>query len=251
MKPPATAASDLAIILAGGVGSRVSRLYPELPKPMIPVAGRPFLDWVLQHLAAQGIRSAVISACYKAEVIRSYYEAQLQGDIAVSVLTEAVALGTGAAVSFVRSRLQAEVYLVLNGDTLTLAPLGQFLHEFKASGAAAAICCGPVQDTGRYGSLHLDGDGYLCDFAEKREGSGLVNAGVYLFRPSVIDLFPQRAPLSMEHEVLPYLLARGVRLRGFVSNSPFLDIGTPETLTSAPAFVARHLLSTSCRSPRR
>jgi D-glycero-alpha-D-manno-heptose 1-phosphate guanylyltransferase len=137
------------------------------------------------------------------------------------------------------------VYLVLNGDTLTLAPLGQFLREFKVSSAAAAICCGLVQDADRYGSLHLDGDGCVCDFVEKRQGSGLVNAGVYLFRPSVIDLFPQRAPLSMEHEVLPYLLARGVRIRGFVTDSPFLDIGTPESLISAPAFVARYLLSTS------
>ena len=229
-----------AVVLAGGRGTRIAGLYPDIPKPMVPVCGRPFLHWVTGWLAGQGIRDIVYSVGYRAEQIEQWVEgAQGNWDVRLRCVRENEPLGTGGGVLQCLA-LCADRVLVVNGDSLTpieLAPL--IARAARCDGALLGV---KVQDAARYGTLTLNGDGRLLKFAEKRPGAGVINAGLYLLSRSLLEDFPRDRKLSMEEEILPSLIGRGVNLGCEVAeNAPFLDIGTPESVGQAEAFVRRYL----------
>ncbi len=233
---PSASASMAAVVLAGGLGTRVRALYPDLPKPMIPVSGRPFMDWILMHLWEQGIREVVISAGYLGDVIAGYYRTHPMTGLSVSVVQEPEPLGTAGAFLYAQNHTSAAKLLVLNGDSLVCAPL----EEFARSSDPAVILGVEVQDSSRYGTLDVDGEGRLLRFGEKQHGAGMINAGVYLFQRETLRLFPRKLPLSFETDVFPALIAceAGVRVR--VVRAPFLDMGTPESLLTAASFIDSH-----------
>ena len=130
---------------------------------------------------------------------------------------------------------------MLNGDTFAFAELGPAVRLLADPALGGVIFGRAVPDTSRYGSLKLDAAGNLERFEEKRPGQGLVSTGVYLFREDLLLDWPERRPLSLEHEVFPALTARGVLFRVVEMNAPFLDIGTPESLSEGDAFVRANL----------
>jgi len=231
-----------AVILAGGFGTRIQQLLPNLPKPMAPVNGKPFLEWVARYLAAQGIRQVILSTGYLAETIERHFQNQPVKELTASYVRETEPLGTaGGFRNAVRGAATTPAaWLVLNGDSLALAPLDRMFRALAETAVDGAILGVPMPDASRYGTIEQNTAGELAAFKEKRPGAGLINAGVYLFRASLLDWFPDRAPLSFEREVFPELLARRARLKVCVTRAPFLDIGTPESLPLAESFIREH-----------
>ena len=238
-----------AVVLAGGFGTRVRHLLPGVPKPMATVAGRPFLEWVVRYLARQGIANVVLSTGYLADLVEQHFRSQPVKGVAVSCVAEGEPMGTagGFLNAARRSGQTPAVWLVLNGDSLVFADLSaaaRLLEEPATAGGARSqgvILGREMADASRFGSIAIDPAGSLRGFQEKRPGGGVINAGVYLLRSALLDAFPRdRWPLSFETDVFPALTSSGAAIRVQVVNAPFLDIGTPETLSQAEAFIQLH-----------
>jgi len=227
-----------ALVLAGGKGTRIAGLYPDIPKPMIPVAGRPFLHWITAWLVDSGIRDIVYSIGHLAPVVEAWIkdEGSARGGARLRTMTEAVPLGTGGAMSACLD-LCGPWVLVANGDSLVKADLSSTLAQVAAENLDGAIIGIPMADTSRYGSLEMDDGRRLRGFFEKRPGSGLINAGIYLLKRGQLARFPPGQVLSMETDIVPGLLAQGAHLGVVVSDQPFLDIGTPESIAAADGFI--------------
>ena len=232
----------IAVVLAGGFGTRIQHLLPDVPKPMAPVNGKPFLEWMIRYLSAQGIRKVILSTGHLAETIERHFQQQPVKNVAVRCVPETAPLGTaGGFLNAVRgSAEKPRAWLVLNGDSLALAPLAGMFQSLAAPGVDGAILGVPMPDASRYGTIEQNPAGDLVAFKEKRPGAGTINAGVYLFQAPALEWFPRHVPLSFEKEVFPELTARGTRLKVCVTQAPFLDIGTPESLPQAEAFVREH-----------
>ncbi|MBI3724137.1 NTP transferase domain-containing protein [bacterium] len=236
-----------AVILAGGEGIRIRHLHPDLPKPMIPVGGEPFLHWVLAHLAGQGVGRVVVSAGYRAESIERWIEKARILGLELSCVRESEPLGTAGACVFAARSLALdgdEVVLVLNGDSIAVADLAPLLALARDPSCEAALLGVEVEDASRFGSLDVSSRGQLVAFREKKPGRGLVNAGVYALRGEAIARFPGKTPLSFEVDLFPSLLRDEKRVLVARTSAPFIDIGVPESLAAADAFVTRHLAGT-------
>lgn len=233
----------VAILLAGGQGTRIKHLFPDLPKPLVPAAGEPFLEWVIRHLARCGLRRMVVSLGCLAEVAERYLAARPADELTISSVREESPLGTGGAVRFAAAAApDAAWYLATNGDSLVLAdlsPLHELLAREDVDGAVVGL---QVDDAARYGQLDVSPEGLLTGFREKQPGAGLINAGVYAFKPQLIAAFPAGEPLSLETQVFPALLSQGARLAVLQRSGPFLDIGTPQSVALAEAFIQQYFL---------
>lgn len=233
---------SVAVVLAGGFGTRIRHLLPGIPKPMAPVAGRPFLEWVARYLVRQGVSRAVFSTGYLSEVIDGYFATNPVPGITIQCIAEPEPLGTGGGfLHAVRGcRQTPEAWLVLNGDSLAFANLAEMAACLANPACGGAILARPLPEAGRYGTLSTSPKGELLGFAEKRPGPGMINAGTYLFRHAWVEWFPQKLPMSMETEAFPFLINQGAALRVFAREVPFLDIGTPESLAEAEAFIQQN-----------
>ena len=222
-----------------GYGTRIQSLLPGIPKPMAPVAGRPFIEWIVRFLSKQGIQDVVISTGHLAGSIHKHFEAQPVSGVNVQCFAETSPLGTaGGFLNAVQSSGKAPLaWLVLNGDSLVLSslePLAQSLMDPTLSGAVLGV---QMADASRYGTLVQGPASRLVQFDEKKAGPGIINAGVYLFRAEALSAMPRRSPLSFEKDVFPEMLQRGYQFRICCADGPFLDIGTPESLPQADGFI--------------
>ena len=231
------------VVLAGGFGKRIQHLLPGLPKPMAPVNGRPFLEWVVRYLAAQKIQRVILSTGHLTEMIERHFQTQPVKNVRVSCVPETKPLGTaGGFLNAIHGTIDKPVaWLVLNGDSLAPTPLAQMLRSLDGSDWGGVILGVRVADASRFGTILQNADGALSGFNEKKPGAGLINAGIYLFRDSVIGFFPDKTSLSFETEVFPTLIAANIRLKVCVTGAPFLDIGTPESLPLAEEFIRRNV----------
>jgi NDP-sugar pyrophosphorylase family protein len=230
-----------AIVLAGGLGTRIRHLYPDLPKAMLPVAGRPWLDWVIIWLSRQGIQRFVLSLGYRGEMVEAHYERNPLPGLELRACREREPLGTAGGMALACQLAPwAEVFVVANGDSIVSADIRAPLAEFTACGAPIGLVALPMDDCGRYGHLEVDASGRLKAFREKGPGPGLINAGVYFVRRSVIDTMPKVRPLSLEVDLFPELIARGTEIRVYPCPAAFLDIGTPSSLGVADGFIQEH-----------
>lgn len=229
-----------AVVLAGGFGTRIKHLAPEVPKPMIVARGRPFLEWVVRYLARQGVPEVILSTGHMAEVVERHFATNPISGVTVTCVPETTPLGTagGFLNCLPAAKRTPAAWLVLNGDSLVCADLAAAaapLAEAQTEGVVVGV---QMDDASRYGRIAFDGAGRLQSFQEKIPGSGVINAGVYFFKPDAVAKFPKQMPLSFEKDVFPKLLADGAKLVVSRTNAPFLDIGTPESLPQAEAFIA-------------
>jgi histidinol-phosphate phosphatase family protein len=224
-------------VLAGGAGTRLRACVADRPKPLADVAGRPFLERVLDQLVAAGVTRAILCTGYRGEMIERAYGLVYRG-LELVWSREGAPLDTGGALAAALPFVPSDDVLVLNGDSYCGVDLAAFTDFARRSGGVAALVAVEVQGGGRYGRVHVDADARVCAFREKSDtGPGLVNAGVYWLRRDELARLDPRGPLSLERDVLPELLARGVyALR---TRAPFLDIGTPESYARAPEFFAK------------
>lgn len=224
------------VVLAGGRGTRISSLYPDVPKPMIEVAGKPFLHWLTAYLARFGVRDFIYSTGHMSEQIAAWCKNGAFPGLSRRACAEAAPLGTGGGLLNCID-LCGETILVVNGDSLCLAGMPELL-ALRAEGVSAGLIGVYQDDASRYGSLDFGEDRRLRAFREKAPGQGYINAGVYLFRKDALDRFERGVALSIEHDVMPALLRDGEDVRvAPVRDAQFIDIGVPETVVAATAFV--------------
>ncbi|MCS7025148.1 MAG: sugar phosphate nucleotidyltransferase [Bryobacteraceae bacterium] len=236
-------ASPTVILLAGGFGTRVRELYPDLPKPMIPVLGEPFLEWEFRYWAAQGFHRFIVSLGYLAHVAESYCASRRSSELTIETVVEPTPLGTGGALHYAAScKGVSEPFVAANADSLLLTsiqPAADAMCDPAVDGVLFGI---PVEDASRYGSLEVEGQ-LLMGFREKSPGRGIINAGVYVLRPRLLERFPASGPLSLESEVFPFWLASGAKFLVIETEAPFLDIGTPASFRQAEEFLGKHFPS--------
>lgn len=233
----------VAVVLAGGFGTRIQHLLSGVPKPMAVVNGRPFVEWVVRYLAKQGVTQVVISTGYLADVVAKHFADNRIAGVTVQCIAETAPLGTGGGfLHAVRSSGKTpEAWMVLNGDSLIFADLKAAAAKLDDPNTRGVLVGRPVVDAARFGTLAIGANGDLLRFEEKRPGAGVINAGVYLLRDSLVREFPSQTPLSIERDVFPALTAKTGWLKVVEMDAPFLDIGTPESLPQAEAFVRENL----------
>ncbi|WP_270935505.1 nucleotidyltransferase family protein [Falsiroseomonas oryzae] len=221
-----------AIVLAGGFGTRLRAVVSDVPKPLAPVAGRPFLHWLLDGLARQGIARVVLATGYMADVVRDALGTSHAGMALVHAPEEAP-LGTGGALWAALAHCAGQRAFVLNGDTWLGARLAPLAGE--APGADLVVAVRPVEDRSRYGSVRVEGNRILGMEEKGPSGPGLVNAGVYVVRRDLPSRRPMPGAFSLEAEVLGR--PGDLDLRAHVTDATFLDIGTPEDFARAQALI--------------
>jgi D-glycero-alpha-D-manno-heptose 1-phosphate guanylyltransferase len=216
-----------AIVLAGGFGTRLAHVVPDVCKPMAPVAGRPFLRFIMDQLAAAGIERVVVADGYRREQIENFFGNHYRGmDIIYS--PEARPLFTGGAVKQALARCEGEWAFVLNGDTwldLDFASM-ETAAEAAPANAEAVIAVKRMRNFERYGTVDVADDGTIAAFHEKKPCiEGLINAGVYLVRRHALDNMP--AKFSLETDFFEQVVERE-SLRAYECSGGFIDIGVPE-----------------------
>jgi NDP-sugar pyrophosphorylase family protein len=226
------------LILAGGRGTRLQTLPGDLPKPLRPVRGRPFLSYLLDQVRGAGARRAVLALGYRPEAFAGLVADAASADFRVEISVEAEPLGTGGALRAALPRLRTESILAMNGDSYVDADLGGLAASHRRRNARLTILLARVEDAARYGGVDVGPDAAIVRFVEKgNRGPGLINAGVYILRRSVVEEIPADRPVSLEREVLPAQVGRGFYAEW--GPYPFLDIGTPESYHQAEAFFGK------------
>lgn len=240
-RPGAVPAPPLdAVVLAGGRGTRLRAEVPDLPKPMAPVAGRPFLAWVLDHLATQGVRRAVLAVGYRHEAIRDHF-GDRYGAMHLAYAVEPRPLGTGGALRAALARCATDPVLVVNGDTLFTIDLGALVAHHRAAGRLLTLALYHAPDTARYGRVAVT-HGFVTGFEEKGPtgpglGAGLINAGVYVVSARLFDGLAVPAAFSFEEDFLaPRVAALAPAAHAAVGY--FIDIGIPDDYRRARAELA-------------
>ncbi|MGI8428895.1 MAG: sugar phosphate nucleotidyltransferase [Solirubrobacteraceae bacterium] len=218
-----------ALILAGGEGTRLRPLTSTLPKPVVPLAGRPFILYMLEWLRGHGVRDVILACGFMARGVRGALGDGSALGIRLRYVEEPRPLGTGGALRFAEDLLD-ERFLMLNGDVLSDIDLTEQLAQHERTQARATLALVAVPDPAGYGLVALDPDGAVSEFAEKpgpeRVDTNLINAGAYILEREVLDgMAPAGTSISIERELFPRLVGRG--LYGYVSSAYWLDIGTP------------------------
>lgn len=227
-----------AFVLAGGLGTRLKPRFGDLPKPLAPIGGRPFLVRQLEWLAGHGVRRAVMLAGHGADALRAELGATAAG-VALEWSVEDEPLGTGGALRHATRFVEGSA-LVVNGDTLAEGDPWALERDRWETGALGAVALYHVPDASARGRVEVDEDGRIARFVEKDDrwsGAAWVNGGVYAFLPALWRELPEGAS-SLERDVLPKLAARG-RLLGRKCAGRFWDIGTPEDWERAERELAR------------
>jgi mannose-1-phosphate guanylyltransferase len=222
-----------AVVLVGGEGTRMRPLTETIPKPLIPLVDRPFLDHVLDHLSAHGVDEVLLSSPYLREAFGPVLEHRASGPW-VTWISEPEPLGTGGAVANAAGG-STEPFFVVNGDILTDLDLTSLLAHHRERRAVATITLTPVRDARPYGLVTVDRRGRVQEFREKPDDPipGLVNAGTYVLDPDALADVPAGRPVSIEREVFPGLISSGATVSGYPSDAYWMDLGTPETYLRA------------------
>ena len=212
-----------AVVLAGGLGTRLRAAVSDVPKPMAPVQGRPFLERLLDYWIGQGVQRAVLAVGYMHETIRKHFGDKYRS-CAITYSVEQQPLGTGGALVQALPLVQAKTFLVLNGDTYFAVPLST-LTEFHRQHRAGVTLSLFRSDNPRYTGISLAADGRVASLS----GNGAANGGVFMFERSAAARLPAGVS-SLEKDLLPRLLDG---LYGCIFDVPFVDIGLPEDWQAA------------------
>jgi mannose-1-phosphate guanylyltransferase len=223
-----------ALVLAGGEGTRLRPLTLTLPKPVMPLAGRPFLTFMLDWLRRHGVDDVLLSCGYRSEDVERVLGDSHRG-MRLRYVVEDEPLGTAGPLRLAAdSGVLEDRILVLNGDTLTDLDLTAEIAQHEATGAVATLALVAVDDTSSYGVVPTLEDGSVEAFLEKQPGpapTNRINAGAYVLERSLVDMVPPGRAVSIEREVFPELVGNG--LYGYLSDGYWIDIGTPERYLEA------------------
>jgi len=226
------------IVLVGGLGTRLRAVVPDLPKPLAPVAGRPFLAYVLDRYAAAGMRRAILATGFRSEAIEQAV-GDRWGAMEVVISREEEPLGTGGAIRQAAGLVAGDGAHVANGDTYLRFDFAGLEAATRSTGAAMGVALAPVDDVGRYGAVKVR-EGRVVGLAEKGgSGPGLINAGSYFLTADAFARLPAQARFSFEENVLAPWSAAG-QVAAYEGVEGFIDIGVPEDYARA-----QHMLGSS------
>lgn len=224
-----------AVILAGGLGTRLRPAVSDRPKVLAEVHGKYFLTFLLDYLIKAGFEDAVLCTGYRGEQIQTAL-GEGCGTLRLVYSQETSPLGTAGALRLALPFFKSDTVLVMNGDSVCYADMAAFgtLHEERK--AEASLLLTRVNDVQRFGQVVADNEGHILRFEEKNNhsGPGWINAGIYLIKKKLIEEIPQSIPVSLEKEVFPSWI--GKKFYGFQSEGRFIDIGTPESYSKAEHF---------------
>jgi len=225
------ARTDEAVVLAGGFGTRLRSVITDVPKPLAPIRGRPFLCLLLDMLASQGIRRVVLATGYMGDKVVETLGSQWRG-MALVYSQEDQPLGTGGAIAKAAAHIEGDAWFVLNGDTYLSLDYPSFDAQVREAGALLGMALAHVPDVARYGAVRVE-QGRVAGFVEKGEsGPGYINAGVYRIERGLMASFRAATPFSFENTVLVSEAERGV-VTGYTRTDAFIDIGVPEDYARA------------------
>ena len=226
-----------ALVLVGGFGTRLRPLTLDTPKQMLPIVGKPMIEHVVEHLAGHGVTEVVLSLGFAPEAFQEAYPNGVCAGVPLHYAVEPEPLDTAGAVRF--AALDAgidDTFLVLNGDVLTGLDVSALIDRHRSFGAEATLHLTPVEDPSRYGVVPTDTDGRVLGFVEKpapgTAPTNWINAGTYVFEPTVLDHIAAGRRVSVEREVFPALAETG-RLFAWESDDYWVDTGTPATYLQA------------------
>ena len=219
-----------AIVLAGGFGTRLRSVVPDIPKPMAPIANKPFLEILLGSLSRKGFTRATLSLGFMSETITSHFGNRFD-DMDLNYVVEEVPLGTGGALRLALTQCVADHVYVFNGDTYLDLEVAAVEAHWQAH-RLPIIVGREVTDTSRFGRLVTEA-GMVTGFAEKGcSGSGLINAGCYVVNRGQLDAFAVNSPFSLESDYFVKAVA-ATAIEVFVTTGHFIDIGVPEDYARA------------------
>jgi NDP-sugar pyrophosphorylase family protein len=236
-----------AVILCGGLGTRLREVASDRPKALVGVSGRPFLEWLLLALVRRArIRRVILATGHLGEMIEQHFGHGAWCGVALKYSREAQPLGTAGALKLAASLSNARHLLVLNGDTFCQFDSGRLVDVHLRNQAAATLWLTRVHNLDRFGSAALDAKGRISGFGEKDAAGAreLASAGVYVIQQEVIEKIQSGRATSLERDVFPSLVGQG--LYGVQGASAFVDIGTPESLNSANDMLEGQLVGLDC-----
>jgi mannose-1-phosphate guanylyltransferase len=223
-----------ALVLVGGKGTRLRPLTLTQPKPALPLVDRPFIRYMVDWLARHGIDDVIMACGFRADLLRERLGEGGGDEPRIRYVEEPEPLGTAGPIRFAADLLD-DRFLVLNGDCLTDLDLTALMRQHTERGALGTLALYPVEDVSGYGLVRRRDDGEIVEFLEKPDPSEVdtdeINAGAYVLERGVLDFIPDGRAVSIEREVFPLLVGRGLysrRLEGY-----WLDIGTPERYLQA------------------
>lgn len=228
-----------AVLLVGGMGTRLREVVPSTAKPMASVGGRPFLSLLIQQLASQNIRRLVMCTGYRSGDIEQELGDGHSKKIAIEYSREQSPLGTAGAIKNAMPLLDGvSDFLVMNGDSFVEMRFGELIAFHRKSGGIATMVVIRTKNDRRYGTVQMGIDGRVSGFVEKTaaDPNGLINGGVYIFKREIFDQIPD-GPASLETNVFPKLLPLGVY--ALEQHGVFIDIGTPEDYARAQEISTR------------
>ena len=235
----------LGILLVGGMGTRLMPLTRDTPKPMLPIAGLPVTEHQLMAAKRAGIKTIVLATSYLSEVFTPYFGDGSRWGLDVRYAVEETPLGTGGAIKNAAAALNItagsdEPIVIFNGDVLSSHDLGKQIQEHVANRADVTLHLTHVEDARAYGCVPVDENGRVTAFLEKMENpiTNTINAGSYVFHPSVIETIAANTVVSVERDVFPALVTAGKKIYGYVEDAYWLDIGTPRALLAG----SKHLV---------
>ena len=236
--PPKPDKNVTALILAGGLGTRLQSSLSDRPKVLAPVAGRPFLSYLMDQLISSGFRHVILCTGYRGEQIKEAFGDNYNG-LDIQYSQEPEPFGTGGALRYGLPLIVTDSALVTNGDSYVDFNLKDFLAWHFENDLQVSLVLAYVLDTSRYGRVEVREDGRIVKFDEKgaSDGPGWVNAGVYIFNRSILETIPSGQLFSLERELFPFLISKG--LYGFENESAFIDIGTTESYALAEDFFSK------------
>ncbi len=220
-----------AIILAGGLGTRLKGVISDMPKPMAPVANQPFLKYIFDYLKQQGIERVILSVGYKYELIEDFFGNNYEG-LELVYSTENEPLGTGGGIRLAVDKLNGEQAFIINGDTFFDVNLLELEKVAITENSDLCLALKSMQSFDRYGSVSLQGS-RIISFKEKQfMQEGLINGGVYWFQKSLLEAFKSGEKFSFEQDLMEKQVDQKI-ISGFISDTYFIDIGIPEDYAQA------------------
>jgi len=211
-----------AVLIAGGLGTRLRPLTYLQPKALLPVVNRPLISYELELVGRFGVPEVILATGYQADQLRSVLGQGNQWGIQVRYVEESVPLDTAGAIKNVESLIEGPIF-VFNGDLILDVDLGLMAKAHHQSGAAVTILLRQVADITPFGLIQRDSQGYVTAFLEKASadatGQNTINAGVYIISPQILDDIPAGEPYSFETDLFPLLIDRGIRIYGYLPDT--------------------------------
>ena len=237
---------DQAVIMVGGMGTRLRPLTETCPKPVLPVLDKPCLMYLIESIARAGVKEIILACGYRSQQLKDAIGDGSRLGIDISYSYEDEPLGTAGAIKKVVDRL-GDTFIAANGDVFADIDVAEEVKEHFESDALVTLSLTPVENPWEFGVAGIDAEGKITEFKEKPKPedafSNLINAGVYVLEKKIFDLVPENTNYDLSKELIPILMDRGERVQGYKLNGVWLDVGRPNDLIAANLNAAERYFS--------